>query len=51
MHTRTLLVASLSMLATAAVAQTQYAGWVPIIRTAKGCTALPSQTVRCDKTR
>ncbi|MGU0057724.1 hypothetical protein ACVXG7_31635 [Enterobacter hormaechei] len=43
MHPRTLLVASLSMLATAAVAQTQYA-WVGtcIIRTAKGCTALPS---------
>lgn len=40
MHTRTLLVASLSMFATAAVAQTQYAWWVPIIQTVKGCTVL-----------
>lgn len=42
MHTRTLLVASLSLLATSAIAQTQYARWAPIIRTVKGCTALPS---------
>lgn len=40
MHTRTLLVASLSMFATVAVAQTQYARWVPIIQTVKGCTVL-----------
>lgn len=40
MHTRNLLVASLSLLATAAVAQTQYA-WVGTYNpTAKGCTVL-----------
>lgn len=41
MHTRNLLVASLSLLATAAVAQTQYAWSAPTTPTAKGCTVLP----------